>query len=246
MCNLGFQKLLIHILLLLCASLFSFDGYELVTGELPPYSYTKEGELKGVTIEIVLELQTRLKDTTPIVVEPWKRAIVNSTESRLTFPLARTEAREENYKWIGPLLTDHMIFVISSNDTTQMSSFDSFKDKKIGVNRGAPTEARLIAMGFSSIKPMSGEVLNLKKLTMGRIDAWYTTRLILNESLKILDISADKVNVSLVDLQLVQYIGVSKNVPDSVVSKWQQEVDKMKREGTLDSIISKYGISPNP
>ncbi|MCP4935025.1 MAG: hypothetical protein GY927_12670 [bacterium] len=59
--------------------------FKIVTGELPPYAYTKDGQLSGVATDIVRELMRRVAFTDDIEVRPWMRAIVESAQHRMIY-----------------------------------------------------------------------------------------------------------------------------------------------------------------
>jgi len=44
------------------------------------------------------------------------------------------------------------------------------------------------------------------------------------------------------DVKLIFYIATSLDVKDKTIIYWQQELDKMKADGTYQKIISKYRI----
>ena len=41
------------------------------------------------------------------------------------------------------------------------------------------------------------------------------------------------------------YIAFSNDTPDSVITRWQDALDAMKRDGTFDAIRKKYGMAPS-
>lgn len=216
---------------------------KIVTGELPPYAYTKDGQIAGVATDIMRELMRRVGLTGDIYVRPWKRAIVESEQSRLIYPLARTPDIEKRYKWIGPILIDQLAFIVRASDKRIFTDIDDFRDFTIGVNRGAPTESRLEMLGFKKIEPVATEGQNLEKLLHGRFDVWFASVFVLKGTLEQQGISENKVKIAFSDLNVEQYIGVSPDIEDETVRLWQKNLDEMKSDGSYRIIMKKYGVN---
>lgn len=217
-------------------------GYEIVTGELPPYSYSIDGQIFGVATDVIRELIHRVGSGHDIILEPWKRAIFKSEQERLTYPLARTVERENRYKWIGPILKDQFVFTVRAALMGNFDTIDEFRNLKVGVNRGAPTEDRLKELGFHKVEPVVEEKLNLRKLLAGHIDAWYTSLLILKGSLKQSGISNTSIKIVYADLNIEQYVGGSLDIDDQVIGVWQEKLIEMKADGSYQLIMRKHGI----
>lgn len=213
-----------------------------VTGELPPYSFTQNGEISGVATDIVKELMHRVAYINGITSQPWKRAIVTSKRYRLTYPLARTPEREQNYKWIGPILEDHFAFAVQSSNTVDFNNINDFKKLTVGVNRGAPTELRLKRLNFERIEAVTKEKHNAKKLITDRIDAWYTTALMIKSQLKHLGINKTQVKIAFNDLKIEMYLVASLDIKDELVALWQKKLDEMKSDGSYQAILKKHDI----
>ena len=215
---------------------------EIATGEIPPFSYMKEGQVSGVVTDVVREIMRRVNHSGNILVEPWKRVIVKSADHRLSYPISRTPEREKNYKWIGPVLSHRYTFTVPASDTKNYSRIEDFKEMRIGVSRGAPSETRLEKLGFMQIDAVSLEELNLKKLTAGRIDAWFASDLITKGVVKQSGIDESLIKNAFSDETIEVCIVASPDIEDNVVDLWQKKLDEMKSDGSYLEIMKKYGI----
>ena len=75
---------------------FAEQKFRLITEDYPPLNYVEQGELKGVSIEIVRAIQDKIKESADIEVMPWKRAFltVSETPGTAIFSIARSPQRE--------------------------------------------------------------------------------------------------------------------------------------------------------
>ena len=105
---------------LVFASLFLFSAQPLLSADLkiltenlPPLNYVKEGELVGPSVEIVKEIQRRVGSREKIQVYPWSRAykIALEDENIVLFSTTHTKERDNKFKWVGPLATKRDILV---------------------------------------------------------------------------------------------------------------------------------------
>lgn len=216
--------------------------FQVVTGELAPYTFTENGELSGFVVEIVQDVINRVGFPHDILVEPWKRALVNSHARRITFPLIRSADREADYTWIAPLASDGSAFVVRAKDPTNYTSMDDFKGLRIGVLLGARTTTILEELGFTHIEPVSTTEQNVKKLLAGRIDAWFESELMVQFTLKKMGIGDDQVTIAFRRPKAPMYIVASPDIPESVIAAWRSAIDAMKADGTYQKILEKYGI----
>lgn len=78
----------------------------ILTEHNPPGQYlTASGELAGVTVALIQQLQQRLEEPAEIELLPWARAfeIARRDPHIALFETARTPERESWFQWVGPL-----------------------------------------------------------------------------------------------------------------------------------------------
>ena len=217
------------------------DGQEclLITDDFPPYASYRDGRLSGIAVAIVKELMKSTGCSGKIEMLPWKRAIAYSRKSKaMLFPFTRRPYREKEYKWIGPVLKDRFVFAVCNEDNGNYTRIDDFRDLEIGVASGTPTEHRLQELAFNHIQRVAAEKQNaMKMLGAHRIDAWYSTDLILHHTIESLGIDPKEIRIALQDIDVEMYIAASLSVPDEVVLKWQNSLDAMKDSGRYQAIL---------
>ena len=228
------------LLYLFSAQVVNADSIQILTGELPPYSYTDGNEHTGIGGDIVNEIFKRTKTPYPIQSLPWSRSVVLSQkeDNRLIYPLGRTKERENNYLWIGPILEDRLVFLVRASDERTFGSLDDFKDLKVGVLLNAPPQKRLQGLNFTKIDTVHSEDVNIKKLLKGRLDAWYAAERIMMHTIDKEGFDKNEFKVGFVDRELIFYIGASKSLA-TLAAAWQKTLDEMKSDGTYQKIVDR-------
>lgn len=231
------------LLTLFLPSMPVYSDFNVITGELPPYAYSKNKQLTGVVTDIVKAIMQQVGYKQLIAVKPWARAIkISYTKNMMIFPIARLPYREKKYLWIGPILTDAFTFAVKKQNSQLYTSISNFIPLKVGVNRGAPTAIRLTKLGFNNLQLVNGESINANMLLKGRFDAWYTTRLMTQHVIQQLKQPPNAVRIAFTDITIRMYIAASLNL--KVASqRWQQALDQLKRDGTYQNILTQYGIT---
>ena len=221
----------------------SSDELLFFTNDFPPYTCIEQGRFSGIAVDIVKELMNRTGDCGKICMMPWKRALECSRrKSVMLFPYTRVPFREKQFKWIGPIMKDRFVFAVPASDDRTFTSIDDFKTVQVGVSVSTPTYQRLKDLGFGRLQTVLSEKQNAKKLiSVERIDAWYAPYLILKYTLQALNMDEHQVRIAFQDLDVDMYIGTSLKVPDKTVAAWQKNLDKMKKTGTYQALLTQNG-----
>ncbi len=239
-------------LFLLVASMVLLAGQSVLAAELtiltenlPPLNYVDNGALVGPSVEIVQEIQRRVRSDEPIQVYPWARAYKMALEDEnvILFGMTYTKVREDKFKWVGPLATKRDILVAKKDSGIKIKDLkDAKKVKRIGTLRD-DTRGRLLQRhGFTNLEPVSDEQLNAKKLALGRIDLW---------AYKIpgLRTVCDLAGVDYTEFEEVYHlreidlmIAFSKKTSDSIVQKWSDAFNEMSADGTIMQIRKKWNV----
>ena len=100
-------RMLISACLLLGADLACAHNLKIYCDEdYPVQFFDKQGQLTGMSIEIVREIQRRLGVNDAIQVVPWARGLnkLDHEPNTMLLTMARTPERESQYQWIGPVV----------------------------------------------------------------------------------------------------------------------------------------------
>ncbi|MEA3497649.1 MAG: ABC transporter substrate-binding protein [Campylobacterota bacterium] len=234
------------IVVLLLSSIASAQQIKLITESWSPYQIKTDGELSGISVEIVQEIQKRVGNTQKIKVFPWNRGynMTLKKDGYALFTTARTEEREKLFKWVGPIANLKLVmFKLKSNKTIYDTEEKAKQAKSIAVTKNDATEQVLASRGFKNLKVKAGgsNQSNLKKLLNGKTELWPAGYFAGHYRIKRLGVQ-DKVVITKAPpyLDLTLSIAFSKNTPDKTIKTWQKTLDEIKADGTYKKIISKY------
>ncbi len=145
-----------------------------VTEEFPPFNYTEDGEVKGQSTEIVKAALEKAGIKAEIRIYPWARAYKMAEERKnvLIFSIMKTPARENLFKWIGPVAKapDAFLYKLTKRTDIQIQSLDDAKPYIIGTVSEWSGHQKLKKSGFEHIEPLANDDANIKKLFAKRVD----------------------------------------------------------------------------
>ena len=221
------------------------DDLTILTENLPPLNYLKNGVLIGPSVEIVKEIQKRVESRAQIKVYPWARAYKMALEEEnvVLFGTTHTKARNEIFKWVGPLARKRDILVAKRGSGIKINALeDAKKVKRIGTLREDTREQFLKSHGFTNLESVSDEQKNAKKLVLGRIDLWAYKKPGLKTVCELARVDYNEV-VEVYSLREIDVsIAFSKKTSDVVVKKWQNAFHEMVADGTIEKIRNKWNV----
>ncbi|MCX4028585.1 substrate-binding periplasmic protein [Spartinivicinus marinus] len=229
------------------------EHIKIITEYFPPYSIYIDGQLEGISTEIVKTVLNDLKlNGLRISVYPWVRAynIALTEKNTLIFPLGRNKRREKLFKWVGVISpAQFYLFSLHNRDDILISSLNEAKQYTLGTVMNDVREQYLIDKGFkigSEISTSLNHDQNLFKLLKGRIDLWPMNELAayyLVKKRKLLPKYTIKKVFHLADLSTEgYYMAFNKDTDNNTVSKFKESLNKIKREGIYKNIINSYLI----
>ncbi|MGD2271775.1 MAG: ABC transporter substrate-binding protein [Desulfobacterales bacterium] len=217
----------------------------ILTENLPPLNYLKDGVLVGPSVEIVQEIQRRVGSHTPIMVYPWARAyrMALEEENVLLFGTTHTKVRHDKFKWVGPLAKKRDILVAKKGSGIIINSLeDAKKVKRIGTLRDDTRERLLKRHGFTNLESVSDEQKNAKKLVLGRIDLWAYKKPGLKTVCELAGVDYNDVEEVYHLREINVSIAFSKRTSDSIVQKWRNAFNDMLADGTIMQIRNKWNV----
>lgn len=217
----------------------------ILTENLPPLNYLKDGVLVGPSVEIVKEIQRRVGSHEQIKVYPWARAYKMALEKEnvVLFGMTYTKVRHDKFKWIGPLATKRDILVSKKGSGIKISSLeDAKKVKRIGTLRDDTRERLLKSLGFTNLEPVSDEQQNAKKLALGRIDLWTYKKPGLKTVCELAGVDYNEIEEVYHLRKIDLMIAFSKKTSDSIVQNWRTVFNEMLADGTILQIRKKWNL----
>jgi polar amino acid transport system substrate-binding protein len=216
---------------------------QVLTEEYPPLTFTRDGELRGLAAEVVIEMQRRLGSTTPIQVMPWARAypMALSQPNVALFSTARTAEREKLFRWCGPLFVGKTSLYARRGAGLQLHSLaEAAGVDSIIVPREDYKVQLLKAAGLNNLVLANTHEQMVRMLLTGRGTLMAANNLTLPALLS--GIGAEPGDLELVYTfnETAAYVAFSLGTPEETVRNWQAALDSMKRDGTFARIYARW------
>jgi polar amino acid transport system substrate-binding protein len=204
----------------------------------------------GLAVELTQELLNRLNLQMELETVPWKRALSNLEKgyADLIPFIAKSPEREQYILFSEPVYEDPIILVYSSDkfDDFSWNNLDDLDNRVVGTVRGytygEAWNSKVNSQTIITDESVS-DLVCLKKLLAGRTDfalQFYSVLMNLKDEIS----DYDKIKYSLKPLRKnVLRFGVSKkSFLASQLNEINEELRKMKEDGTLRKILQEYYI----
>ncbi len=227
---------------MLCAPASATD-LQLLTEENPPLNFSDGGQPKGLSVDVVQEIQRRVGNTNSIEVQPWSRAYrtASTLPNVAIFIMARTPAREELFQWVGPVSASVASLYGKRGSGLHINNLEDAKlVDHILVVRDFYTHQLLQKLGFVNLELVSKPETMVKMTVNGRAPLMFASNVTLPDLLDKAGAKRSDVELLYTITSLQTYIGFSLGTPKDVVGSWQAALDGMKRDGSYASIYAKW------
>lgn len=229
---------------ILLASLAPAQSLTIYTEIDPPNQLQSEtGELSGMAVEIVREIQRRVGNTDPISVVPWSRGYLElqTLPNVVLFSTARTKERNPLFKWVGPIDERRYVLYVRADSKIQLRTLEEAKRlSAIGVYKDDVRDLYLTGKGFKNLDRTIDNLSNVKKLMSGRIDAFAYATTGMPELVRMAGYRPEDMKEALPLLNVQLYIAMSKGTPDATVRAWSNALARMKKDRTFEHLFRRY------
>jgi polar amino acid transport system substrate-binding protein len=230
--------MLFSLIFVLVFSNFAFaESCKLVSFPIP---LMVESSDKGIFIELTKELGKRSGLDVSIAVLPTKRAIHEFDNNKFDgfFPGLDIMFDQEVTQSIEIYIKQDFAFIVKGKDP--VTTIQDLTGKKIGITLGYPYAKEIITNKSLNIESANNDVINMKKLSAGRIDVFIVEE---KSGLKALDLSG-VVNIVYpkgkpLSKQKVYYAFHPDSKGKQFAAKISEALLNMKKDGTFGNIMSK-------
>jgi len=126
---------------ILFLSAFNTHAHQLTlpiyTEEFPPYNYSRDGHITGLNIEILRQACQLADVACEFTMLPWQRAMrmVHQNQPSGLVSTAKSAAREEQFKWVGPLLSGKScLYRLTKNVFIKVEKQQDLLNYKVGIS----------------------------------------------------------------------------------------------------------------
>ena len=242
------RKILVLLAIASWSSLFSppsvAQSLQIMTEQDPPYSFTgADGKPTGYGIEVVEEIQRRLKTNDPISIRPWIRAYatISRNPNVVVFTMSRTKEREPLFQWVGPIIENDWVIVGKKSSKLKIANLnDAKKLGKIGVVKDYAWDVYLTSQGFHNLDRVPEYPANIRKAKVGRIQAFVSSNLSYQHELTEEMENPEDYEILMKFNSVQMYIAHSKDTDKAIVDAWQSAFESMKNDGTLARLLARW------
>ncbi|RLA62374.1 MAG: hypothetical protein DRQ88_05580 [Epsilonproteobacteria bacterium] len=233
--------------------LFSWIGqaqtYILNTEINPPFSMRKNQKtfgnpndpLMGISVDIIGILFKRVKISFGFRVDAWGKSYERALrrEKQGVFPTTRTIAREEKFHWVGPLVAADWYFIGRKDNNLKFKDLKDpiLKTLKIESLKQGAIANYLKSMGIPVIEE-NDPFKSAQKLKNKVIDLWAIEGQQGHYWSKKVHLKAKRIGV--IKRHRFLYLAFNKKVSKDLVRILNEELGRMRRDGTVRDIFRKY------
>ena len=208
-----------------------------LTEEWAPFNYREEGNVTGISVETLEAVfrnigVNRTRENVRIVpLAEGFQAAQNNT-STVLFSIVRTPEREPLYKWAGPFTKASFVLYAPMSTNITISSPEDLNKYQIGVVQASIENDLLTSQGVNKSHIINGQTPEdlLRMLEEGKIDMWATGDLAGRHQMlqTATDPNAYEIVYTLSENDF--YYVFSKDVPDTLISAFQQALDAVQKQ----------------
>ncbi len=236
------------ILCLIVPCVAAGQSLTIVSDPYPPLGYVKDGEIVGVTVDLIKLLLQKTGIEGKFVMYPWARAYKMAQKEKdiMIYQLTYTEERARLFQLVGPIVGDtDCLWKLKSRKDIVLHDLEDAKRYRIGVVRGYFVHTYLLQNGFEegkNLEPVHDDDLNIQKLLSGRIDMMFLAELVFNYRVKELGYNRDDFDKALPVISNQGYLGFSRQISPDVVKRFEEALEAIKKDGSYARIMGKYGV----
>jgi polar amino acid transport system substrate-binding protein len=218
---------------------------QIVTEEYPPYNYTENGQVTGLSTEIVHAVLKKLDVDLTITVYPWIRAykMVSTEPNVMIYTIGRTSEREALFKWAGVLVNTKIYFYkLKSRNDIQINTLEDTKRYMVEAVREDVNAKYLERNQYPNVS-YTKTYLNDAMLNAHRIDLTLLNPMVLPYALQgstLLQENDFERSLEVPELATAGHMAFSLSTPDEVVEAFKTTLDAFKQTPEYTQILRKY------
>ncbi|MBA1228177.1 amino acid ABC transporter substrate-binding protein [Pseudomonas viridiflava] len=221
------------------------EPYQVVTEVWAPYNYEENGQLTGMTTEIVQAIMAVNANDFKIVLAPSMRAshTLRMRPKTIMYSMFRTPEREALYKWVGPIVEEsiHPYQLATSPPITSLEQL--LHAPQITTRHAGLLPDMLESLGFKNLDKSATESVQLYRMLLndrtaiiiGDTDAGVAYQ---SRQLNIAPGTLRQIPIELYRSSL--YIAFSRDCEDELVASWASALETLRQSGELERIQRRY------
>ncbi|MFD2167966.1 substrate-binding periplasmic protein [Thalassotalea euphylliae] len=242
------SKSVLFVLLYLCSLITAqASDIRIVTEHLPPYQFVNEGNVTGLSVDIIKALQKITKESTEIEAFPWARAyqLAKTQPNILIMTLSRSVKREQEFHWIGQVASISMhVWRLKHRKDVAPKKLDDLQNYIIGAQLGDHHQESLnkIFNGKGKMSLTSSKAQEIKMLYRERVDLIFGNPKTLLPRVEKEGFDPDMIEpvLEVSEISAPLYLAFSKHTNQGKIEEYIEAFEKLEQEGTLDALRKKW------
>ncbi|MBF7074389.1 transporter substrate-binding domain-containing protein [Glaciecola sp. MH2013] len=221
------------------------------TEEFPPYNFMGPDGVSGINSKLLESACKRAGIRCEFILLPWNRAFKRTLDNphSAIFSISRTEPREEQFQWAGPLVSaQNCLFKLAKRQDIVINTIDDVRRYRLG-NSADKAYARLHrSLDFDEAENLvlyDKKYGELKPFAAGRVDLIIGSPMSIEVQLKEANLSMDDIEpVMRIDKRFLNgnYVAFNKEAPTQIVEKLQMAIDELDKTGETSKIRQEFAV----
>lgn len=211
----------------------------LYTEDYRPFSYLQDGKPSGMAVAVIEALIRRTGETAHIELVPWTRGyhqVRHQADSAL-FSTVRTVQREAEFQWVGPIARGHTRFYTLKDAGLRVASLDDVRQLgTLAIPKQWYSYELLRERNLQNLYGVSTPQDMLRMFRHGRVKLLLANTLTLDGMLAEQGMHAGQLQAQFDLMPNDSYIAFSLKTDPALVARWQQALQQMRQDGSLERI----------
>lgn len=221
---------------------------------LPPFNFISDNKTReGISVDTLVEIMKNsgyeLKPEQFSRI-PLARALryTEKIENSILFSIARTEQRENKFKWVGPVYNLNLGLICRKDKHISIAHENDLRKYKIAVIRDSAPQSILTqryGLSAKNLNLVASDTQQFKMLDHGRVDMITQSDTGAPSLIRKAGLNPEDFEICFVMMKLPLYYVLNKRCSDDFVNNLQKNLDRLKQQESdgssrLEKIISKY------
>ncbi|KTC43420.1 transporter substrate-binding domain-containing protein [Pseudomonas sp. L5B5] len=215
----------------------------MLTDNHPPLHFQQGERMAGFGVDVVQALAQRSGDRIQVQQRPMLRALRDASEDADTavFTILRTAERETRYQWVGPLMQTETALYTRSSDDTPVSDLRQTRGQ-IAVPRKWLVYSVLRQQGLDNLWGVDSPEIMMRLLQIGRVQYVVADTMSVGTFAAEQGMALEQLRYQIPLMQQDAYIAFSPKVDPAQVARWQQALQAMEQDGSLQQLKQRWNI----
>lgn len=223
---------------------------QVVTEQFPPYNYAIDGQIQGISTEVVQAVFAELQLAFKPQVVPWARALLSTEQSvnTLIYSIGRIKKREKRFQWVGVIApAKNFLFGHVNRAYSNLESLENAKSYRILTVNKSVREQYLQSKGFEKDKQLLSVFDYHKGLQMfadKKADLWAMNEFVAYYHVQQAGLKVATLLKPVLSLEEISpegyYMAFGKKTEASVVKAFQKALSTLKENGRYQQIVDRF------